>query len=205
MDDNIAQGDKDNSSLKTSLQSFKFLSPAYTRTRTSLLNKTDTHPEGRNARTRASSTSGSPSLSTRTSKKRHIKDDPSNPRQERKRRRKRGYAPVEIYEHLNFLQDYLDEELDSESLLPMSGVFLLTVFPCSYVLRDQVRPLLFPCVLRPSFPISPGCTSAEIGHHYASPTNHFWKCLYESRKFISAQTFFSLTVRRRADRPAVVS
>ncbi|EDR01201.1 uncharacterized protein LACBIDRAFT_312282, partial [Laccaria bicolor S238N-H82] len=28
--------------------------------------------------------------------------------------------------------------------------------------------------------INPGQTSAEIGHHFGGPTNHFWSCLYES-------------------------
>ncbi|EDQ99560.1 uncharacterized protein LACBIDRAFT_316369 [Laccaria bicolor S238N-H82] len=28
--------------------------------------------------------------------------------------------------------------------------------------------------------LSPGQTSAEIGHHFGGPTNHFWSCLYES-------------------------
>lgn len=28
--------------------------------------------------------------------------------------------------------------------------------------------------------INPGQTSAEIGHHFGGPTNHFWSCLHES-------------------------
>ncbi|KAF9447237.1 DNA glycosylase [Macrolepiota fuliginosa MF-IS2] len=28
--------------------------------------------------------------------------------------------------------------------------------------------------------INPGQKSAEVGHHYGGPTNHFWPCLYES-------------------------
>lgn len=28
--------------------------------------------------------------------------------------------------------------------------------------------------------INPGQNSAEIGHHFGGPTNHFWPCLYES-------------------------
>ena len=28
--------------------------------------------------------------------------------------------------------------------------------------------------------LSPGQTSAEVGHHFNGPTNHFWSCLYES-------------------------
>ncbi|KJA13999.1 hypothetical protein HYPSUDRAFT_150900, partial [Hypholoma sublateritium FD-334 SS-4] len=28
--------------------------------------------------------------------------------------------------------------------------------------------------------INPGSQSAQVGHHYAGPTNHFWTCLHES-------------------------
>ncbi|KAH8102047.1 uracil-DNA glycosylase-like protein [Cristinia sonorae] len=28
--------------------------------------------------------------------------------------------------------------------------------------------------------VNPGCKSAEVGHHFANPTNHFWKCLHQS-------------------------
>ncbi|KAI9567975.1 uracil-DNA glycosylase-like protein, partial [Boletus coccyginus] len=28
--------------------------------------------------------------------------------------------------------------------------------------------------------INPGRMSAETGHHFANPTNHFWRCLYRS-------------------------
>lgn len=31
---------------------------------------------------------------------------------------------------------------------------------------------------------SPGYLSASIGHHFANPTNHFWKCLYQSGKWL---------------------
>jgi TDG/mug DNA glycosylase family protein len=44
-------------------------------------------------------------------------------------------------------------------------------------LRDRVRPpvrVLF-------VGINPGIRSAEIGHHFAGPSNRFWKLLYESR------------------------
>ncbi|TDL22054.1 DNA glycosylase [Rickenella mellea] len=58
---------------------------------------------------------------------------------------KRGYAEPGVYAHLNFLQDYLREELD--------------IMFCG---------------------INPGCLSAETGHHFANPTNHFWKCLHLS-------------------------
>jgi TDG/mug DNA glycosylase family protein len=44
-------------------------------------------------------------------------------------------------------------------------------------LRDRVRPpvrVLF-------VGINPGMRSAEVGHHFAGPSNRFWKLLYESR------------------------
>ncbi|KAI0344298.1 DNA glycosylase [Trametopsis cervina] len=28
--------------------------------------------------------------------------------------------------------------------------------------------------------INPGCRSAEVGHHFAHPTNHFWRCLHQA-------------------------
>ncbi|TCD64990.1 hypothetical protein EIP91_003356 [Steccherinum ochraceum] len=29
--------------------------------------------------------------------------------------------------------------------------------------------------------VNPGCKSAEVGHHFANPTNHFWRCLHLSQ------------------------
>src|SRR5258708_3701315 len=45
------------------------------------------------------------------------------------------------------------------------------------LLRDRVRPpvrVLF-------VGINPGIRSATIGHHFAGPSNRFWKLLFESR------------------------
>src|SRR4051794_25549146 len=45
------------------------------------------------------------------------------------------------------------------------------------LLRDRVRPpvrVLF-------VGINPGMRSAAIGHHFAGPSNRFWKLLYESK------------------------
>ncbi|KAH8100202.1 uracil-DNA glycosylase-like protein [Cristinia sonorae] len=80
------------------------------------------------------------------SRKRHRGDCTVPDNRPRKRRRRiRGFAPPEVYEHLHVLQDYLDLGLD--------------VVLCG---------------------INPGYTSADIGHYYAHPTNHFWKCLHHS-------------------------
>lgn len=60
----------------------------------------------------------------------------------------------------------------------------LTSLLSSSVLRSQVRRCIsLQCTLHPEnqAPISPGCMSAEVGHHFANPTNHFWKCLHRSR------------------------
>ncbi|KIP05776.1 hypothetical protein PHLGIDRAFT_128681 [Phlebiopsis gigantea 11061_1 CR5-6] len=56
---------------------------------------------------------------------------------------KREYAPPEVYAHLQFLSDHLQDHLD--------------VMFCG---------------------INPGCRSAETGHHFAHPTNHFWRALH---------------------------
>lgn len=80
-----------------------------------------------------------------TPRKRRAALDVSTARTPSPKKSKRGYAAPEMYAHLNFLQDYLKEELD--------------VMFCG---------------------INPGYMSAEKGHHFANPTNHFWKCLHQS-------------------------
>ncbi|QRW04072.1 major facilitator superfamily transporter [Ceratobasidium sp. AG-Ba] len=62
----------------------------------------------------------------------------------KKRRTKRGYAPPEVYAHLNFVQDCIGYGLD--------------ILFCG---------------------INPGQKSAGSGHHFAGPTNGFWKCLHQ--------------------------
>ncbi|KAL4244427.1 Uracil DNA glycosylase family 2 [Abortiporus biennis] len=151
--------------LKATLTEFKFVSPLPRRSPRNLTVKTETQDED----------TGLPSFSVMGSKRRktktkkEIKDElepqlytsPDTPKpipSSRKRtvgkelsqsssskRLKRGYAPPEQYAHLNFLQDYLRENLD-------------VVF-CG---------------------INPGKKSAEVGHHFANPTNHFWKALHLS-------------------------
>src|SRR3954464_9134891 len=52
-------------------------------------------------------------------------------------------------------------------------------------LRDRVRPpvrVLF-------VGINPGVRSAQTGHHFAGPSNRFWKLLYESRLVPEPMTF----------------
>ncbi|QRV89855.1 Uracil DNA glycosylase superfamily [Ceratobasidium sp. AG-Ba] len=62
----------------------------------------------------------------------------------KKKRTKRGYAPPEVYAHLNFVQDCIGYGLD--------------ILFCG---------------------INPGQKSAGSGHHFAGPTNGFWKCLHQ--------------------------
>ncbi|KXN87023.1 G/T mismatch-specific thymine DNA glycosylase [Leucoagaricus sp. SymC.cos] len=78
---------------------------------------------------------------------------------------KRGFAPPEKYSHLNVLQDYLAPNLDST---PLSRVWVTR-----YNLSFWLGVVVF-CG------INPGQKSAEIGHHFGGPTNHFWPCLYEA-------------------------
>src|SRR3954447_24005248 len=43
-------------------------------------------------------------------------------------------------------------------------------------LRDRVRPPVAVLLVG----INPGVRSAQVGHHFAGPSNRFWKLLYES-------------------------
>jgi TDG/mug DNA glycosylase family protein len=98
---------------------------------------------------------------------------------------KRGFAPPEKYSHLHVLQDYLAPVLDSTLLVHASihaaSSQLSTVVFCGikYNLSHFYNKALT------LFCDSPGQKSAEIGHHFGGPTNHFWPCLYESGKHIS--------------------
>ncbi|GLB39381.1 putative uracil DNA glycosylase superfamily protein [Lyophyllum shimeji] len=50
--------------------------------------------------------------------------------------------------------------------------------------------------------INPGQKSAELGHHFAHPTNHFWPCLYESaQEDHTLPERFSLGLTNLVDRP----
>jgi TDG/mug DNA glycosylase family protein len=44
------------------------------------------------------------------------------------------------------------------------------------LLRDRVRPPVRVLLVG----INPGMRSAQVGHHFAGPSNRFWKLLYES-------------------------
>jgi TDG/mug DNA glycosylase family protein len=44
-------------------------------------------------------------------------------------------------------------------------------------LRDRIRPPVRVLLVG----INPGVRSSQVGHHFAGPSNRFWKLLYESR------------------------
>jgi double-stranded uracil-DNA glycosylase len=48
--------------------------------------------------------------------------------------------------------------------------------PCQ-LLKDRIRPPVRVLLVG----INPGIRSAQVGHHFAGPSNRFWKLLYESR------------------------
>lgn len=83
----------------------------------------------------------------------------------------------EKYNHLRFLQDYLEPNLNSIPSLVRQ--FWVTDQFYSRILWNQVSlSVWLPTRLLSNE--SPGQKSAEIGHHFGGPTNHFWPCLYES-------------------------
>ena len=45
------------------------------------------------------------------------------------------------------------------------------------LLRDRIRPPVRVLLVG----INPGVRSSQVGHHFAGPSNRFWKLLYESR------------------------
>ena len=48
--------------------------------------------------------------------------------------------------------------------------------PCQ-LLKDRLRPPVRVLLVG----INPGVRSAQVGHHFAGPSNRFWKLLYDSR------------------------
>ena len=47
----------------------------------------------------------------------------------------------------------------------------------SQLLKDRIRPPVRVLLVG----INPGIRSSQVGHHFAGPSNRFWKLLYESR------------------------
>lgn len=99
---------------------------------------------------------------------------------------KRGFAPPEQYAHLDNLDDHLKEDLDGACICP-SCQRITTADPCFVVVMfcgvKSVFISFFQYHIVSLHFSSPGCKSAEVGHHFANPTNHFWKCLHQSRTY----------------------
>ena len=94
--------------------------------------------------------------------------------------KRRGPADPEKYSHLRHINDCLEENLDGE--LPQ-GVSTTHASPAIqlYSVESSEAILLTVPIPELSFaPSSPGRLSAETGHHFAHPSNHFWKCLHLS-------------------------
>lgn len=95
------------------------------------------------------------------------------------RKRRKGNADPEALAHLHPLQDYLKEGLDGACFIPLRITISQLNGP-SHFLWNQVG---LPPVNHSSITLkvtSPGRMSAETGHHFANPTNHFWRCLHRS-------------------------
>ena len=92
-----------------------------------------------------------------------------------KKKTSRPYAPPETYAHLTCLPDHLKDNLDGK-LRSCPPDDILTNLSCSCFLRHKVS-LVADIVRGLPIETSPGVSSSIDGHHYAHPTNHFWKCL----------------------------
>lgn len=113
---------------------------------------------------------------------------------------KRGFAPPQMYAHLQPLHDYLQEELDGLSdycLLrrSLNHVHLVQCYSAGsseLVHHASEYQSWWPSTPKPRFSHlhsifnSPGEKSAQIGHHFANPTNHFWRCLAGSGMFLKS-------------------
>ncbi|KAH9848995.1 uracil-DNA glycosylase-like protein [Lenzites betulinus] len=71
-------------------------------------------------------------------------------------------APPEKYAHLKHLDDHLGQGPDA-----------LDILFCGIKCACDLRALAYVKHI-----LSPGKRSATVGHHFAHPTNHFWKCLH---------------------------
>lgn len=89
-------------------------------------------------------------------------------------------SKVKLYDHLRPLEDNLELGLNSMfSFLSRKKdrQILCTMQLFSAVSSEIFFKLYFHPFMRLN---SPGQQSAEIGHHYGNPNNHFWGCLHES-------------------------
>lgn len=94
-------------------------------------------------------------------------------------KKKRGYAPPETYSHLSYLTDCLGMYLEGSWPACEQLSCILICFLNSLILWYKVscRSLILNFRLDHST-LSPGVLSAKVGHHFAHPTNQFYKILH---------------------------
>jgi hypothetical protein len=122
---------------------------------------------------------------TPTGKESDHSEDTEEPRpRPSPKKRKRGYAPPETYAHLRALQDHLKEDLHGEFTYfkcPLSNRGDLTsILPAQSYSAASSNSVVLPSLSFLPNTSSPGYKSASIGHHFANPSNHFWRCLHRS-------------------------
>ncbi|KAF7983269.1 hypothetical protein HWV62_22906 [Athelia sp. TMB] len=110
------------------------------------------------------SSRGSP-LKRRRSPKMEAGEPLRGPSPASSKKAKRTYAPPETYAHLKGLQDYLTYDLDTlQSCSVASSIHFMPYTNSSSEHHND----------------SPGYMSADTGHHFANPTNHYYRCLHRS-------------------------
>ncbi|KAH0834689.1 hypothetical protein J3R83DRAFT_10216 [Lanmaoa asiatica] len=90
---------------------------------------------------------------------------------------------ADVYTHLHLLQDYLQPGLDGTPFSQPCLRFQIELGPslkwCSAESSGYITPATSTQACAERYH-SPGRMSAETGHHFANPTNHFWRCLHRS-------------------------
>jgi hypothetical protein len=138
---------------------------------------------------------------SRKRKSKHLLGCGSNsPKLKRSKAKNTAAAAPKVYAHLEAVLPVLDcvaHDLDgtyhthsmtNPDLFSLFLTLFLFFFPravlfcgIKYVRVVDLRVLKVSLIAGKSKPIcSPGKMSAERGHHYANPTNHFWHCLHHS-------------------------
>lgn len=102
----------------------------------------------------------------------------SNPPKKKKKKASRPYAPPERYAHLTRLPDYLKDSLDGKLDSHLWDLILINALYSCFLWHKVSR--VTDIVQGSPAETSPSVMSSTDGHHYAHPTNHFWKCLHLS-------------------------
>jgi thymine-DNA glycosylase len=93
----------------------------------------------------------------------------------KKKKTSRPYAPPETYAHLSCLPDYLKDNLDGKLESASRDLILNNLLRSCFLWHKVSR--IIDIVHGSPAETSPSVGSSAEGHHYAHPTNHFWKCL----------------------------